>query len=111
MNQSTRDISENNQNLKKNLFSISGTPVIKTKKRDRALKISLDLGKKVIVAIKLRSETPETEKFLNRISTEKSKVQEKQKLITKTGLKYAYGQIKWSEETNRQCFLHNLEET
>ena len=43
------------------------------------------------------------EELLNQEITEKTRVQNESTPISKIHLKYAYGQLKLSEETSRQC--------
>ena len=46
---------------------------------------------------------PNVEELLNQISTEKTKVLNEPLWISKVDLKYTYGQLELSEETNKNC--------
>ena len=51
----------------------------------------------------MRPHMPNMEELLNKLSIEVTRVQNEPFWISKLDLEYAYGQLKLSEETIRQC--------
>ena len=72
-------------------------------KSDKSVKIELDSRKLNDSYIKMRTHMPNTEELLNQISVKTSRDRTVQLFISKIDLDYAYGQMKQSEETSRQC--------
>ena len=79
------------------------SPVVITVKSDKSVKIALDSRKLNDSCIKMRPHMPNMEELLNQISVEISRDRTLQLFISKIDLDYAYGQMKPSEETSRQC--------
>ena len=78
-------------------------PVMITVKNDKSVKIALDSRKSNDSCIKRRPHMPNMEELLNQISVEITRDRTLQLFISKIDLDYAYGQMKLSEETSRQC--------
>ena len=81
------------------------SPVVITVKNDKSVKIALDSRKLNDSCIKRRPHMPNMEEFLNQISVEITRDRTLQLFISKIDLEYAYGQMKLSEETSRQCIF------
>ena len=79
------------------------SPVEITVKNDKSVKIALDSRKLNDSCIKRRPHMPNMEELLNQISVEISRDRTLQLFMSKIDLDYAYGQMKLSEETSRQC--------
>ena len=79
------------------------SPVVFTVKSDKSIKIALDSRKPNDSCIKMRPHMPNMEELLNQISVEITRDRTVQLLLSKIDLDYAYGQMKLSEETSRQC--------
>ena len=79
------------------------SPVVITVKKDKSVKIALDSGKLNDSCIKIRPHMPNMEELLNPISVEITRDRTKELNISKIDLDYAYGQMKLSKETSRQC--------
>ena len=79
------------------------SPVVITVKSDKSVKIALDSRKLNNSCIKMRPHMPNMEELLNQISVEITRDRKLQLFISKIDLDYAYGQMKLSEETSRQC--------
>ena len=79
------------------------SPVVITVKSDKLVKIALDSRKLNDSCIKMRPHMPNMEELLNQISVEITRDRTMQLFISKIDLDYAYGQMKLSEETSRQC--------
>ena len=79
------------------------SPVVITVKNDKSVKIALDSRKLNDSCIKRRPHRPNMEELLNQISMEISRDRTLQLFMSKIDLDYAYGQMKLSEETSRQC--------
>ena len=79
------------------------SPVVITIKSDKSVKIALDSRKLNDSCIKMRPHMPTMEDLLNQISVEKTRDRTVQLFLSKIDLDYAYGQMKLSEETSRQC--------
>ena len=79
------------------------SPVVKIVKSDKSVKIALDLRKLNDSCIKMRPHMPNMEELLNQISEGISRDRTVQLFISKIDLDYAYGQMKLSEKTSRQC--------
>ena len=77
--------------------------VVITVKSDKSVKIALDSQKLNDSCIKMRPHMPNMEELLNQISVEITRDRKAQLFISKIDLDYAYGQMKLSEETSRQC--------
>ena len=77
--------------------------VVITVKNDKSVKIALDSRKLNDSCIKLRPHMPNMEELLNQISVEITRDRTKELNISKIDLDYAYGQMKLSKETSRQC--------
>ena len=73
--------------------------VVITVKNDKSVKIALDSRKLNDSCIKNRPHMPNMEELLNQLSGDRTK----ELNISKIDLDYAYGQMKLSKETNRQC--------
>ena len=84
------------------------SPVVITVKNDKTVKIALDSLKLNDSCIKMRPHMPIMEELLNQISVEISRDRTLQLFISKIDLDYAYGQIKLSEETSRQCLFATI---
>ena len=74
-----------------------------TVKSDKSVKITLDSRKLNESCIEMRPHMPNMEELLNQISVEITRDQTSQLFMSKIDLDYAYGQMKLSEETSRQC--------
>ena len=74
-----------------------------TVKSDKSVKIALDSRKLTDNCIKRRPHIPNMEELSNQISVEITLDRTLQLFISKTDLDYAYGQMKLSKETSRQC--------
>ena len=83
----------------------SVSPVVITIKSDKLVKIALDSRKLNDSCIKMRPHMPNMEDLLNQISVEITRDRTTQLFLSKIDLEYAYGQMKLSEETSRQCVL------
>ena len=79
------------------------SPVVITVKNDKLVKIALDSRKLNDSCIKMRPHMPNMEELLNQISVEATRDRTLQLFMSKIDLDYAYGQMKLSEETSRQC--------
>ena len=79
------------------------SPVVITIKSDKSVKIALDSRKLNDSCIKMRPHMPNMEDLLNQISVEITRDRTAQLFLSKIDLDYAYGQMKLSEETSRQC--------
>ena len=79
------------------------SPVIITVKSDKSVKIALDSRKLNDSCIKMRFQMPNMEELLNQISVEITRDRRAQLFLSKIDLDYAYGQMKLSDETSRQC--------
>ena len=79
------------------------SPVLITVKSDKSVKIALDSRNLNDSCIKMRPHIPNMEVLLNQISVEITRDRTVQLFISKIDLDYAYGQMKLSEETSRQC--------
>ena len=79
------------------------SPVVITVKSDKSVKIALDSLKLNDSCIKIRPHMPNMEELLNQISVEIYRDRTLHLFISKIDLDYAYGQMKLSEETSRQC--------
>ena len=78
------------------------SPVVITVKNTKSVKIALDLRKLNDSCTKIRPRMPKSDELLNQIS-EVTRDRTKELNISKIDLDYAYGQLKISKETNRQC--------
>ena len=79
------------------------SPIVITVKNDKSVKIALDSRKLNDSCIKIRPHMPNMEELLNQISVEITKDRTKELMMSKIDLDYAYGQMKLSKETSRQC--------
>ena len=79
------------------------SPVVITVKSEKSVKIALDSRKLNDSCIKMRPHMPNMEEFLNQISVGITRDRTVQLFMSKIDLDYAYGQMKLSEETSRQC--------
>ena len=79
------------------------SPVVITVKNDKSVKIALNSRKLHNSCIKIRPHKPNMEELLNQISVEITRDRTKEMMISKIDLDYAYGQMKLSKETSRQC--------
>ena len=79
------------------------SPVVITVKNDKSVKIALDSQKLNDSCIKRRPHMPIMEELLNQISVGITRDRTLQLFMSKIDLDYAYGQMKLSEETSRQC--------
>ena len=79
------------------------SPVVINVKSDKTVKIALDSRKLNDSCIKKRSHMPNMEEVLNETSVEISRGRTVHIFISEINLDYAYGQMKLSEETSRQC--------
>ena len=79
------------------------SPVVITVKSDKSAKRALDSRKLNDSCIKMRPHMPNMEELLNQISVEITRDRTMQLFTSKIYLDYAYGKIKLSEETSRQC--------
>ena len=79
------------------------SPVVITVKSDISVKIALDSRKLNDSCVKMRPHMPNMEELLNQISVEITRDRTTQIFMYKIDLYYAYGQMKLSEETSRQC--------
>ena len=93
---------ENNQSEKKRRIDCFVSPVVITVKNTKSVKIALDLRKLNDSCTKIRPRMPKSDELLNQIS-EVTRDRTKELNISKIDLDYAYGQLKISKETNRQC--------
>ena len=78
-------------------------PVVITVKSDKSVKIALDSRKLNDSCNKMRPHTPNMVELLNQISVEITRGRRMQLFMSKIDLDYAYGQMKLSEVTSRQC--------
>ena len=79
------------------------SPVVITVKNDKLVKIALDWRKLNDSWKNIRPHMPNMEELLNQISVEITTDRTKELNISKIDLDYAYGQMKLSKETSRQC--------
>ena len=79
------------------------SPVVNTVKTDKSVKTALDSRKLKDSCIKIRPRMPNMEELLNQISVKITRDRTKELRISKIDLDYAYGQMKLSKETSRQC--------
>ena len=79
------------------------SPVVITVKSDKSVKIALDSRKLNDSCIKMRPHMPNMEELLNQISVEITRDRTAQLFLSKIDLDYAYGKMKLSDETSRQC--------
>ena len=79
------------------------SPVVLTVKNDKSVNIALDSRKLNDSCIKRRPHMPKLEELLNQISVEITRDRTLQLLISEIDSEYAYGQMKLSKETSRQC--------
>ena len=79
------------------------SPVVITTKSDKSVKIALDSRNLNDSCIKMRPHMPNMEELLNQFSVEIMRDRTVQLFMSKIDLDYAYGQMKLSEETSRQC--------
>ena len=79
------------------------SPVVITVKSDKSVKIALDSRKLKDSCIKMRPHMLNMEELLNQISVEITCDRTVKLFISKIDLDYAYGQMRLSEETSRQC--------
>ena len=89
--------------LSKRVKAIEEEEVVIAVKSDKSVEIALNSRKLNDSCIKMRPHMPNMEKLLNQISVEYSRDRTLQLFISKIDLDYAYGQMKLSEETSRQC--------
>ena len=79
------------------------SPVVITVENDKSVKIVLDSRKLNDSCIKIRPHMPNMEELINQILVEITRDRTKELMISKIYLDYAYGQMKLSKETSRQC--------
>ena len=79
------------------------SPVVITVKNDKSVIIALDSRELNDSCIKMRPHMPNMEELLNPISVEITHDRTLQLFMSKIDLDYAYGQMKLSKETSRQC--------
>ena len=79
------------------------SPAVITVKKDKTVKLALDSRKLNDSCIKRRSQMPNMEDLLNRISAKISQDENKELWISKIDLEYAYGQLELDEETSKHC--------
>ena len=79
------------------------SPVVITVKTDKSVKIALISKKLNHSCIKIRPHMPNKEELLHRISVEITRDRTKKVMISKMDLDNAYGQMKLSMGTSRQC--------
>ena len=65
----------------------------------------MDFRKLNNICMKMRPHMPNMEELLYQTLTEVTRLQNESLWISKIDLKYAYGQLKLSKETRRQCNL------
>ena len=78
------------------------SPVVITVNSDKSVKIALDSRKLIDSCIKMRPHIPNMKELLNQVLVEITRDRTVQLFISKNDLYYAYGQMKLSDETNRQ---------
>ena len=79
------------------------SPVVITVKSDKSVKIAPDSLKLNDSFIKMRPHMPNMEELINQKSVESIQARTVQLVISKIDLECAYGQMKLSDETSRQC--------
>ena len=79
------------------------SPVIITVKGDKSFEIPLSSGKLNDSCTKMPAHKPNMEEFLSQIPTETTRAPNEPLWISKIDLKYAYDQLKLSEETSKHC--------
>ena len=79
------------------------SPVVIRVKNDKSVKIALDSRKLNDSCNKIRPHMPNMEDLLNQISIEITRDRTKELMMSRIDLDYAFGQIKLSKETSRQC--------
>ena len=79
------------------------SPIVITVKSDKPVTIALDSLKLNNSCIEMRPHMPNIKELRNQISVELSRDRTVQLFISKIDLHYAYGQMKLSGETRRQC--------
>ena len=79
------------------------SPVVFTVKSDKSVKIALDSKKLNDSCITIQPHMPNMEELPNQTSEEITRDRTKELMISKIDLDYAYGQIRISRETSRQC--------
>ena len=81
------------------------SPAVIAVKSDGSVKIAMDaiqLNKQIV---KKKSQMPNLQELLDRISVKINKIPELKLYITVIDLKYAFGQIRLHEETSRHCVI------
>ena len=81
------------------------SPVVITVKSDKSVKIALETRKlnESCTYMEERPHMPNMEELVNQISVEKTRDRTMKLFMSKIDRDYAYGQMKLSEETSRQC--------
>ena len=74
-----------------------------TVKNDKSVKIAFHSRYLNDSCIKIRPNMPIMEELLNQLSVEISTDRTKELMMSTSDLDYAYGQMKLSKETSRQC--------
>ena len=81
------------------------SPAVITVKKDKSIKIALDSRKLNEATIKRKTQMPNMEELISRISRKISEEQEGEIWITKLDFDYAYGQIKLDDQTKSLCIF------
>ena len=81
------------------------SPAVITVKKDKSVKIALDSRKLNEATIKRKTQMPNMEELISRISRKISAEEEGEIWLTKLDFDYAYGQIKLDDETKNLCIF------
>ena len=81
------------------------SPAVITMKKEKSVKIALDSRKLNEATIKRKTQMPNMEKLLSRISRKIFLEKEGEIWLTKLDFAYAYGQIKLDDETQNLCIF------
>ena len=81
------------------------SPAAITVKKDKSVKIALDSKKLNEATTKTKSQMPNMEELISKISRKISERKEGEIWLTKLDFNYAYGQIKLDDETQNLCIF------
>ena len=81
------------------------SPAVVPVKKDKSVKIALDSRKLNTMTVERKTQMPNKEELISRISRKKPKGTEGEILATKLDFDYAYGQIKLDETAKRFVFI------
>ena len=81
------------------------SPAVITVEKDKSVKIALDSRKLNKATVKRKTQMPNMEELISRISRKISKGKEGEIWLTKLGFGYASSQIKLDDETQNLCIF------